>query len=114
MRTEVTQDRVVKELEAVAFADVTAVASIKNGVVRLMSTDDLTDEQRRAIAGIKETQAGIEVKFNDKLKALELLGRHLGMFRDRVEVSGIAEEQSRLAELIEQRRERRDEGWAEV
>lgn len=106
-RTEITQDRVVRELAAVAFADVTEVASVRYGVVRLRSTDELTEEQRRAIAGIKETQAGVEIKFNDKLKALELLGRHLGMFKDKVEVSGLAEEQSKLAELLQQRRDRR-------
>ena len=105
-RTEITQDRIVRELAAVAFADVTEVASVRQGVVRLRSTDELTEEQRRAIAGIKETQAGVEIKFNDKLKALELLGRHLGMFKDKVEVSGMEEEQSKLSELLQQRRER--------
>ena len=107
-RTEITQDRVVQELAAVAFADVTEIASVSGGYVTLRDTSELSDVQRRAIAGIKETQAGVEVKFNDKLKALELLGRHLGMFKDKVEVSGIAEEQSRLSELLEQRRKRRE------
>ena len=107
LRTEITQDRVIKELAAVAFVDVTEIASVRQGVVRLQSTDDLTESQRKAIAGIKETQNGVEIKFNDKLKALELLGRHLGMFKDKVEISGLAEEQSKLSELLKQRRERR-------
>ena len=107
-RTEITQDRVVRELAAVAFADVTEIASVSGGYVALRDTSELSEDQRRAIAGIKETQAGIEIKFNDKLKALELLGRHLGMFKDRVEVSGLAEEQSKLSELLEQRRKRRE------
>ncbi len=41
-----------------------------------------------AIAGIKEGDNVIEVKLNDKGKALELIGRHLGMFKDKLEVSG--------------------------
>lgn len=108
-RTEITQDMVVRELAAVAFADLSGIVTLRNGCVYIQDTDELTDEQRRAIAGIKETQAGIEIKMNDKLKALELLGRHLGMFKDRVEVSGLAAEQSKLSELLEQRRAKRGE-----
>ena len=44
------------------------------------------------------------MKLNDKEKALELLGRHLGMFKDKVEVSGLASEQSKLDDLIQQMR----------
>ena len=86
-RTEVTQDRVVQELAAIAFAKATDYVTIKsNGpaaVVMIKSTDDLTDEQVRAIAGI-------EIKLNDKEKALELLGRHLGMWNDKLEVKAPA------------------------
>lgn len=93
-RTEVTQDRVVQELAAIAFAKATDYVTIKsNGpaaVVMIKSTDDLTDEQVRAIAGIKEGANGIEIKLNDKEKALELLGRHLGMWNDKLEVKAPA------------------------
>ena len=40
----------------------------------------LSDEKRKAIASIKEGQYGTEVKVHDKVKALELLAKHLGMF----------------------------------
>lgn len=90
-RTEVTQDRVVQELAAIAFAKATDYVTIKsNGpaaVVMIKSTDDLTDEQVRAIAGIKEGTNGIEIKLNGKEKALELLGRHLGMWNDKLGVN---------------------------
>ncbi|MDY4950311.1 MAG: terminase small subunit, partial [Clostridium cadaveris] len=29
-----------------------------------------------------------EIRLNDKLKALELLGKHLGMFKDKLEIEG--------------------------
>lgn len=94
-RTEVTQDRVVQELASIAFAKVTDYVGIRsNGttsIVVMKSTDDLTDDQVRAIAGIKEGANGIEIKLNDKEKALELLGRHLGMFKDKVDISGKVE-----------------------
>lgn len=91
-RTEVTQDMVVKELAAIAFARATDYVEIRsNGVcstVVIKPTTDLSDQQIRAIAGIKEGANGIEIKLNDKEKALELLGRHLGMWNDKIKVDG--------------------------
>ena len=87
-RTEVTQDMVVKELAAIAFARATDYAEVKGGTVRIKDTDALSDRQIRAIAGIKEGANGIEIKLNDKEKALELLGRHLGMWNDKIKVDG--------------------------
>ena len=46
-----------------------------------------------------------EVKFHDKNKALDLAGRHLGMFKDRLELSGSLEtEKTKLDDLIQQMR----------
>ena len=103
-RTEITQDRVIEELAAIAFARATDFAQIINGNVVLTDTKELSEDQIKAIAGIKEGKFGIELKLNDKEKALELLGRHLGMFKDKVEVSGLASEQSKLDDLIQQMR----------
>lgn len=86
LRTEVTQDMVVKELAAIAFARTTDYAEVKGGAVRIKDTDALSDQQIRAIAGIKEGANGIEIKLNDKEKALELLGRHLGMWNDKLDI----------------------------
>ena len=86
-RTEITQDRVIKELAAMAFAKATDYAQIAGNTVLIKSTAELTAEQQAGIVGIKQTQAGIEVKL-DKTKALELLGRHLGMFKDKIELEG--------------------------
>lgn len=88
IRTEVTQDMVIEELAAIAFAKVTDYANIRHGQLVLKDTQELTDTQIKALAGIKDGKFGVEVKLNDKEKALELLGRHLGMFKDRVELSG--------------------------
>lgn len=98
-RTGVTQDWVVQELYRIASADRGAfarVVTLREGedgrppaqVVELTDTDELTEDQRAALAGVEETKFGIRVNTYDKLKALELLGRHLGMFTDKVEQSG--------------------------
>lgn len=70
----------------------------------LTDTADLTESQTKAIAGIKEGKFGIELKLNDKEKALELLGRHLGMFKDKLEVSGLDEEKNKLDDILQQMR----------
>lgn len=103
-RTEITQDRVLQELAAIAFARATDYAEVKDECVKIKDTKDLDEQQVRAIAGIKEGKFGIEVKLNDKKKALELLGRHLGMFKDKVEVSGLEEEKKKLGDILEQLR----------
>ncbi len=101
-RTEITQDRVLQELAAIAFARVTDYAEVKDGQAIIKDTGNLDEQQARAIAGIKEGKFGVEVKLNDKEKALELLGRHLGMFKDKVEVSGLDEEKNKLEDILNQ------------
>ena len=85
-RTEVTQDMVIKELAAIAFARATDYAAVRGGTVCIKDTDSLSDEQICAIAGIKEGKFGVEIRLNDKEKALELLGRHLGMWNDKLDI----------------------------
>lgn len=104
-RTEVTQERVVRELARVAFSNATNVVQVqprtivgadgKEIVIQtvvLMATAELTDDQRAAISQIKQGANGIEVKMYDKLKALELLGRHIGMFNDKLELKATVTE----------------------
>ena len=82
-RTEITQDKVLRELAAIGFYDISDFAKVTDNQVVLRNTDDIPPEKRAAIAGIKETQAGVEVKMGDKLRALELIGKHLGLFGDK-------------------------------
>ena len=44
--------------------------------------------QKKALAVIKKGRDGFEVKPYDKVRALELLGKHLGMFTEKVDLSG--------------------------
>lgn len=43
---------------------------------------------RALFAGAKQTKDGIEVKLHSKQAFIEMLGRHLGMFKDSLEVKG--------------------------
>lgn len=71
----------ISELAAIAFADRTELAKVdKNGCVKFTSTDSLSDDVKKVISGIKEGKFGTEVSSYDKVRALELLGKHLGIF----------------------------------
>ena len=124
-RTGITADMVINELATIAFANGTDFAKVverpmilNNSYVKdpdtgqmrtyttveLIPTDKLPEDKRKAIASIKEGKYGIEVASCDKVKALELLGRHLGMFKDKVEITGLNEEKSKLDGIIAQLR----------
>lgn len=103
-RTEVTQDRVLRELAASAFFDIADYAEVTENGVTLKQTQAIPKEKRAAIVGIKEGQSGIEVKMADKLKALELIGKHLGMFTDKLEMKAeITGADVSLVEKVKQR-----------
>lgn len=108
-RTKIKQDDVLQELANIAFSNGTEFAQIvtkeyekpiydKEGneigteikeykCLELTPTSELTEAQKSAIASIKETRSGIEIKTADKVKALELLGKHLGMFKETMELT---------------------------
>ena len=85
---------IVKELTAIAFTDRTKISKIVTKekqlekttlvykVVDFPDTDTLDNETKKVIAGYKQTQSGLAVETYDKMKALELLGKYLGMFKD--------------------------------
>ena len=79
-KKKVSRERVMEELVAIGFAKVTDFLCVQNDELVIKSTDTLTPEAGAAIASIERTSQGLKVKFYDKLKALELLGKHMGMF----------------------------------
>lgn len=54
----------------------------------LKSLDDWTDEMRFALKGMKHGPNGPEITLHDKAKTNELLGKYLGIFVDKVELTG--------------------------
>lgn len=54
------------------------------GIPDIHATDTrkLSGAARALYAGVKQTQAGFEIKMQDQGKALENVARHLGMFKD--------------------------------
>lgn len=80
-RTEITADRVLAELAAIAFSDRTELAQVdEDGMVTFTPTEQLGSNAKKTIAGIENGKYGTKVTTYDKVKALELIGKHLGMF----------------------------------
>lgn len=105
-RTGVNADRVVMELAKIAFVNANDVIDPKTATIK----EGALPEDTAAIQSVKVKTFGEdglerEIKMADKLKALELLGKHLGMFRDKLEVSGTLEtEKTKLDDLLQQMR----------
>lgn len=140
-RTEITQDRVLEELWAIATADPNDLIQFRRGACSkcwglgpdiaqeleaqghggslkrtrklaalvidedpnpdceqcggegqgrawIADTRKLKGAAGKLYAGVKVTKDGFEVKMHDKAAALVNVGKHLGMFKDRVEHSG--------------------------
>lgn len=104
-RTGVNADRVVTELAKIAFVNASDVIDADTATLK----SDAAPEDTAAIQSVKVKTFGEdglerEIKMADKLKALELLGKHLGMFKDKVELSGINKEKNKLDDLLQQMR----------
>lgn len=106
-RTEITADRVLKELAKIGFSDIrnvvtwgeaiavkdieTGEVTIANGVA-LVAADQLDESVAATIAEVSQTKDGtLKVKLHDKRAALVDIGRHLGMWNDSLKLKGDAE-----------------------
>lgn len=87
-RTGITADRVLEELAKIGFADIRKAVDWNGADVSLRSSEEIDDMTAAAISEVSLTQAGVKIKMIDKKGALDSLGRHLGLFVDRNEVSG--------------------------
>jgi len=94
---EISEERVLQEMACIAFLD---IADLFNDDGSLKPISEIPEETRRALAGleISELFDGVgedreqvgrlkRLKVESKTKGLEMLGKYLEMFRDRLELS---------------------------
>lgn len=103
-RTEITQDKVLKELAKIGFADIgnyleyrpekTIVDYDEDGkpIIGYQTIIEVLESKGVDTSAIQEvsiTDKGtFKFKLYDKQRALELIGKNIGMFTDKVEHSG--------------------------
>lgn len=100
-RTGINQDRVIRELARIAFVNAAKVIDTKDATIKEGASDDDT----AAIQSVKVKSFGEdgierEIKLADKIKAMELLGKHLGMFQNNLSVT--IETSEKLDDIISQ------------
>ena len=106
-RTGINQDRVIQELARIAFVNPQNVIDSEDASVREDATEDdlacIQSVKVNTMDGAKGKSVEREVRLNDKMKALELLGKHLGMFKDKLEVDADMDEHKSTGKSLLQR-----------
>ena len=86
-RTGITAERVINELASIAFANIGDIVDPATG--KLLPDAARIDIAAVAAIRVKDGEdfTEHETKMLDKLKALELLGKHLGMFTESLQLA---------------------------
>ena len=103
-RTGINQDRIIIELAKIGLLNPKNLVNFEEATIK----EEAAEEDLAAVASVRVKRfptkdgEGIEreIRMYDKTKALELLGRHFGMFKDKVEVSGLEEEKKKLDDIL--------------
>ena len=78
--SNITAEKILQELGLIAFARFGDYMCVDQGQLTVKDSDTLSPQQAAAVASVEKTAGGLKVKFYDKLKALELLGKAVGLF----------------------------------
>lgn len=110
-RTQITADMVLRELAKIGFSDIRRAVKWQSSLiteednpdggdtvifktivtnnVQLVSSEDIDDETAAAVSEISQNATGgLKIKLHDKRAALVDIGKHLGMFTDKIKLSG--------------------------
>ena len=88
-RTGINQDRIVQELARIAFVKITDVVDPDGEINTNASDDDLACIESYKVEdsdSVNGSSSKREVKLASKIKALELLGKHVGIWNDKIQV----------------------------
>lgn len=105
-RTGINADRILIELARIGLIKPDKLIDFDEAMVK----EDASEDDIAAIASIKvkkvPTEDGEiverEIKMHDKIKALELCGKHLGMFKEKLEINANVNSTAKLDSILEQ------------
>ncbi len=104
-KLEITADRVLKEIARLAFFDARNLFDEDGNPIKV---PDLDEDSARAIVGMDVVMIGNadmgvgqvqKIKLADKKGSLELLGRHIGLFKDTLKISGSLETTTKVIKV---------------
>lgn len=93
VRTSITQQRVLEELAKIGFVNAGDFVTVDSDGQTTVDISKLTPDQKAAIAELQidtapDGRQRVKVKLHDKRAALMDIGKHLGMFREKIELTG--------------------------
>jgi phage terminase small subunit len=101
-RTRISRERIMKELARTGFADMRNFAEWSSEGVRFRDSDELSSDDSPAVKEVSSERrlitnkdgdiigetVTLSMKLHDKKGALELMGKHLGMWTENINLSG--------------------------
>ena len=105
-RTDVTAQRVIRELARIAFADIGRIMTWSGDDMTVRPPGEISEDDRAAIAEVaavkrKNGDVAARVVLHDKERALEALCRFLGLFNPRAAYeAGVIKSPAQLADEV--------------
>lgn len=106
-RTQITQDRVLQEYAKLGFADLRRAVTWRTNsdqvlmnqdgeeiscpanIIEINPSEEIDDDTAAALSEVSMSKDGtLKIKMHDKRGALDSMARHLGMFNDKLNMSG--------------------------
>lgn len=108
--TQITAESTLRGINNIAEANITDVVTLvtdDSGAIKMQIADfaKLPRNIKAAIQSIKQNRDGsIEIKMHDKLKALELQAKHLGMFTEKTadKTEDVEKQLNKLDEVLKE------------
>ena len=87
IRTGIKKDAVVKEMAKIGFSNITDFAEVsEKGALIIKDFAKMPPHLTAAIQEVSQTKYGLRIRLHSKVQALRLIGEHLGLFINRIEV----------------------------
>ncbi|KAA6316689.1 hypothetical protein EZS27_033036 [termite gut metagenome] len=77
-KSDITKERILKELECIAFANIGNYVEIKNGNVFFKDSSEWTDDMVKAVEYVEKAKEGIKIKLHGKNWSIARICRMLG------------------------------------